>query len=242
MFGEEENFTSSMSYVEGIRSAKDVNEAANSFSQLIRELNFMGFAYASNIDPGQIGSRDEISHLAMPEAWLANYMQKGYMLSDPVLKWCMDRNPPSTWENIRLTGGADQHPIWEDAKSFGLVDGMTFSFQLDDKIGFLSMASHVPIKRHVFAIASGVAKYAIVAFHFLRRGDEVVRAQGDPRVSADDLKMLYLVNQGFSDADIADVMGTTRATINKHLNRLRKATHTTKRQGPAQILSWCGAF
>ena len=61
---------------------------------------------------------------ALPEAWVERYTQRGYMLSDPVMRWLYENNGAVRWSAITLP---DPRGVLQQATEFGLRFGVAIS-------------------------------------------------------------------------------------------------------------------
>ncbi len=237
-------FKPAVDYLPEIRDASTIDQAFEAFALLTSELNFW-YTYSDNIEVGQIGRKPAgIESYNLPNAWVMKYLQEGYILSDPVLEWCMARRAPATFASIAAHLNKQNHPIWADAKAHGIHDGLAFSFQIRnaETLGLISLASARPIQRHEFAVAISCAKYFVAACHFLQHGVAVPTGTQDDRFDQTDLDILYNVRMGLSDDEIAQCLGMTRQTINKRITKMKTVTLTDRRLGPALVFDWLGYF
>lgn len=68
--------------------------------------------------------RPTLLYQTYAEAWADHYSMKGYMLTDPVVRWGLEQTGRVIWADL-----ADQDPagVLKDAVAFGLTNGWTYS-------------------------------------------------------------------------------------------------------------------
>lgn len=57
-------------------------------------------------------------------AWSEHYSLKGYMLTDPTVRWGLEHTGSASWHDLQ---DQDQAGVFADAKDFGLEHGITYA-------------------------------------------------------------------------------------------------------------------
>lgn len=86
----------------------------------LTELCDSGFALALHIRL----IRPTLLYQTYSAVWTDHYSAKGYMLTDPVVRWGLQQNGSVKWSDL-----SDQDPagVFKDAVAFGLTNGWTHS-------------------------------------------------------------------------------------------------------------------
>jgi len=223
--------------IDSIQQAKTTKHALNAFAEICIMHGFNGVFYATNVKYLQRGKGQSREYVKMPFKWKANYFLKQYLLTDPVLKWCVEYNHPATWQTIAEKLYEKHHPIWADAAKYGMVDGIAMPVFLSKKIGILSISSSTIVDSEMYAYIMSVGRYFAAKIHFLEGGIEMP-VLGDKRFEREDLNILSMVLQGLSDIEIAEVMNTNRQSINRRLKSYMELTGISNRYRTALALHW----
>jgi len=224
---------------DSIQQAKTIKHALEAFAEIGVSLGFNGIFYATNIEYAQRGKGESREYVKMPFKWKANYFLKQYLLTDPVLKWCVEYNHPATWRTIANSLDEAHHPIWQDATKYNMVDGIAMPIFLSQNIGILSVSSSNVVDREMFTYMLSLGRYFAVKVHFLENDIEMPDV-GDQRFDRQDMNILNLILQGLSDIEIAEVMKTNRQFINRRIKRYMELTGTSNRYRSSLALHWAG--
>ena len=65
-------------------------------------------------------TRPKLLFVGYSDAWADHYSAKGYMLIDPVVRWCMANSGWVSWDSL-----ADPDGVLADARRFGIENGIT---------------------------------------------------------------------------------------------------------------------
>lgn len=79
-----------------------------------------GFALAIHIK----FTRPSLLYRTYRGEWIEHYSEKGYMLTDPVVHWGLMNSGKVRWDDL---GAQDAMGVLQDAKTFGLTNGWTYS-------------------------------------------------------------------------------------------------------------------
>jgi LuxR family transcriptional regulator, quorum-sensing system regulator SdiA len=82
-----------------------------------------GFALAIHIR----FTRPALLYRTYRSDWIEHYSEKGFMLSDPVVHWGLMNSGKVLWDDL---SEQDTSGVLSDAKSFGLMNGWTYSVGL----------------------------------------------------------------------------------------------------------------
>jgi LuxR family transcriptional regulator len=79
-----------------------------------------GFALAAHIRL----IRPTLLYQTYSEAWAEHYSVKGFMLTDPVVRWGLEQTGRVIWKDL---ADQDTAGVFKDAVAFGLTNGWTYS-------------------------------------------------------------------------------------------------------------------
>ena len=68
--------------------------------------------------------RPTLLYQTYSQAWAEHYSMKGYMLTDPVVRWGLEQNGTVKWSDL---SAQDTAGVFPDAVKFGLTNGWTYS-------------------------------------------------------------------------------------------------------------------
>ena len=68
--------------------------------------------------------RPTLLYQTYSQAWAEHYSMKGYMLTDPVVRWGLEQNGAVKWSDL---SAQDTAGVFPDAVKFGLTNGWTYS-------------------------------------------------------------------------------------------------------------------
>ncbi len=167
-----------------------------------------------------------------PDAWRDHYFEKNYQAKDPVVLFAPEIETPFEWGDLkkRFKLDAEQQKIMEEAREFGLEDGVGVPLHgARGNVCLLSFAraEHQPVKR------SDLAKLEVIATQFHSAYSTVGRVDRRSRrallLSLRERECLQWIAQGKSSWDIAAILDISENTVNFHVkNALAKLDANTR--------------
>lgn len=212
-------------------SAATSREAVNGlFRHAARLLGFTAYAigFIPDVALGEAAADAGQPFLLLdwPAAWLELYARQGFAADDIVVAHAAKTSAPFTWSEARALFPGASARIFSAASEFGWNDGFVVPVHdprapRGERFGVASLAA--PHLRHFDQAARrAMTALALTAF---ARARALSRRPADERragLSDRERQAVALVAEGCSDAEIAVVMGISKATAHFHVENARK--------------------
>lgn len=182
---------------------------------LLEDVAPAGFVMAFNCKFGA-----EYYYSTFPQAWQDEYVQKKYLLLDPVMHWMRLQSGKTRWSEIRTP---DIRDILGKARKYGLNYGAAIVISVDDKFSFLS------VSRNDREFTD--AEISLLEMQFIRLGQKVFER---PEISEEELHVLRGLAAGVSRKEIAHEAGVSESTVK---NRIRSAQSTLGAKSTNQLVA-----
>lgn len=202
--------------IDSIKSASTREELDSVVGPIFAELGFPWFAAATFFQVDRTPRSRVLLGKFHPE-WAARYMRYNYSRSSRISGELLHTRGPYSWSEAIERRGIDQSQrrIWDEARDFGLNDGLFVPVSWTDgsysAVVLGGMKPPVDDARHR-TIAEVVSVY--YGHHGRRmtgRGHDIVTLTPRQR------ECLAWVACGKSSADIAQIIGTTATTVDEHV-------------------------
>ena len=207
-------------HAESIEDIKDVFSRFQNYFPLNRLLGGL-----TRIGPeGQFNGFSEIVNVSYPDEWLYLYWKNRYAEIDPVFKIASRQPGTHVWSQVfEQATSAQERAFIEEAKQFGLVDGVTTG-SLDPACGlasFCSFASSTEIEAETYApLVEYISNHIHLAL--LRTGrknapptDKCINA-----LSPREVTILNWMRNGKTNWEIAKILGVTERTVRFHVESI----------------------
>lgn len=202
--------------VAAMNAVADLEQLDAVFQRFVRDLGFEQYATIDVFDPRR-APRVEVLRARSLEAWEAHYMASGHAPHDAVLRRALTTSDPIFWSDVRQ--GEPLAPeavrIFGEAAEFGLREGfVTPIHNLDGSIStvMLSGGDADPL-----CPDTRTAAHLACIYYAARVRRERRPAVTRPALSARQLECLKWTREGKSAADIAQILGISRFTVQEHL-------------------------
>jgi DNA-binding CsgD family transcriptional regulator len=120
-----------------LAAAKSSAELSAEMAKFVNLLGFNNFIYALTITAASLTPKQYVLN-GYPQKWVDRYLSRNYFKIDPLIKHAYSTTLPSIWHEGDFQDGKASE-FWEEAKSFGLVSGL--SFPVHDHSGILGIFS-----------------------------------------------------------------------------------------------------
>lgn len=203
--------------------------------EMTRSLGFEQFALVNHVDlagPPQ-GAMVLMSY---DEAWVGRSLERLYYVDDPVHAASIRTLTGFLWRDIprMLALSRRQHRILEEARSFGLCEGLTVPVHSPGEYrGSCSFGA-----RSISAVTAntlgGAQLVAMFAFEAARRllrlrwGD-TAKIGAVPALSPRQLDCIALIACGKADGEIAIILGVSEPTVHQHIREAMRRYGVYKR-------------
>lgn len=211
-----------------VANASSSEEGLNILKDEARRLGMQTVTWALKPPVESEGGQIVIVSTYPPE-WSARYLQKNYLACDPTVKHGLTSIKPVIWSETKNL--APQ--FWEDAASFGLRVGIAQS--LWDNHGRCSMLSlsrdgtefsqsELALKLPQLAWLAQIAHTSMIS-HIVP--PEII--DKPPTLTTRETEILQLVSIGMTSQEIADKLGVTKHTTDKHMDAVRFKLHAVNK-------------
>ena len=221
-------------FIDGLENANSATDVTRSFVAFIGNFGFSYFTIGRitplpcNRDRGQLWATSGST------AWLKHWRENHYR-SDPTVELLRRHQHPFRWSHIRHRIERRSGKVFEDARSFGIEDGISSALRLGGGV--------------VAAVTLGTPKYDLTVadeapVHLASVYCEAKIAQlqlqptsANSRLSERERECLRWVAAGKTDWEISVILGISQKTAQEHVNRsLAKLDAATRAQAVAIAL------
>lgn len=144
-----------LEYIELAKRRPGLDELYKGLSTLVEGLGFLQHAYVVIKPPKTLEMSDFLTHYPdgatvltnYSSSWIERYDEANYLYVDPILKRAWLSYFPYRWDDIETdgAGGRRQRDLFDDAKSAGLVRGLTIPLHGPaDGLSVLCLAGDLP--------------------------------------------------------------------------------------------------
>lgn len=219
--------------LETLLAARQVEEIWPPFLAQMQAYGFdrVLYGFTRQRSGSNLGNREDFVLLSnLGAEYLGPYLEDGLYFDGPMVRWSQNNTGACSWswirENYHLLDPAEKRVV-EFNHSHGVISGYTISF--DDissrKKGGIALIAPANAKQEqvdrrweVFgsqvSILCNVFHLKLAALPFAPPGKQLTERQR---------QVLEWVGDGKTMQDIAEILGLTQATIEKHLRRAREA-------------------
>lgn len=158
-----------------------------------------------------------------PDPWVAQYLLKGYVAHDPIVRAGFARSLPFDWSEVEIT--ASDRPFLEDAEQHG-VGGQGFSIPITDKAkrhALFSVNSQLPATSwHVLTARFGEewSELALMV-HRIAVGELYGEDDPVPTLAPREIECLHWTALGKDHKDIAVILNLSEHTVRDYTKSAR---------------------
>ena len=173
-------------------------------SYQFKEHSPAGFYIACRM--GFVAPQEEMN--SFPPEWVRIYTSRGYMLSDPVIRWAYENNGETRWSGIK---SPDPNGVMAQARGFGLNFGAVISYRRDTDTN-RTFGSFARTDREFSDFELTHISDMLVELHENRTPPT--------NLTAAELEVLAMLKQGMLMKQVAVALGVSESAIK---GRLRNA-------------------
>ena len=151
--------------LESLSGCGSIEELYSATSRIAKHLGFEHFIYGVRVNlPLAQPYRFVLS--GYPKEWRNHYVEAGYEAIDPtVLHCCRDKRvTPMIWRDQGSRNGVVAK-LWDEAKEFGLVSGVSFPVQGTGEAAMLSLATSRSQCHANRDITNSLGQSQLLAYH-----------------------------------------------------------------------------
>jgi DNA-binding CsgD family transcriptional regulator len=207
-----------------IARADTIEALAAMFGQAVGELGMTASA-SGMVSGARAVSAMPFHFMNWPPAWLAVYAERGFLQRDPIPRWAIVSGEATTWTDLvqRLAPNDPGRDVIAAAAEHGFYEG--FVTPVRTRAGALGLVS-VGGGRRGAITAAEQALLLTLSTQTLNRAEAILGAVEEPPAhtafTLRERECHALLQQGFTDKEIARVLGISAETARDHLNNARK--------------------
>jgi DNA-binding CsgD family transcriptional regulator len=208
---------------EAMQHAENGDQLRLEMEKFAREMGFERWAYALRITAPSLTPQEFLLH-GYPQEWIDRYVARGYFKVDPVVQHCERSTLPVIWDETVLHGDTlDQ--FWEEARSYGLQAGLSFSVHEQPGVtGIFSLSRDQSLDLDPKELAALVGKaqiFASVLHHAVSRIDlPRLLPQTVANLTQRERECLRWAAEGKTAWETGKILGVSERTAIFHLNNV----------------------
>jgi DNA-binding CsgD family transcriptional regulator len=207
-----------------IARSPTIEALSATFSEAVGELGMQASASGMVSGPRAV-SRSPFHFTNWPPAWMAVYRERGFLARDPIPRWAIISGEAISWTDAvkRLPANDPGREVAETAADHGFHEG--FVTPVRTLAGALGLVSVGGGRRSAFTLTERTVLQTL-SILTLNRAEAILGAGGEKPIPAAfslrERECHALLQQGFTDNEIARVLGISGETVRFHLSNARK--------------------
>jgi LuxR family quorum sensing-dependent transcriptional regulator len=202
--------------------------------QIASEMEWFGFSYVSSWSmpgPGDVPS-DCLLLNTRPQDYVEHYIEKNYMIRDPVVTELRTNLTPFSWNDLRgrrnLSKG--EKAIMDESRDFGVTDG--FIVPIVTPSGSIALFSPCGADPDLSDRArAAIEVIGMYSFHALKRA--VLKTQraetAHTPLTPREREIMQWVAAGKSDEEIAKILALSMPTVTWHVENAKRKLDAFRR-------------
>ena len=229
LFGKKQlqDFLEISHYTSRLRTPDDVNIVLERIQKLLPFGQIIGGLAQLNSE-GRFEQYARVYNVSYPNDWLYVYAKNGYAEVDPVFLALMRQSGGQIWKNTyEGVKQRKQQSFIEEARAFGLTNGVTVSQHAQNMVSFFSFAGDCEEDNRRFL---PVIQYLLehvheVLFEYRPVANTPLTAPLSPR----EITVLNWMKLGKTNGEIAMIIGISERTVRFHAERIYVKLDVTSR-------------
>ncbi|SLN40767.1 Transcriptional activator protein LuxR [Aquimixticola soesokkakensis] len=228
-----ENVVDLLDYLERIMDARTIEELWDTHVSAMGSFGFdrLLYGYTRFRTPNSFGAHDDIVILTNHDpAYAKRFFDDGMYFHAPMVRWAAENTGACSWSWMQSNAhilSPSELKVVEMNRSFGVVSGFSVSFaDTSTRIkGAIALTAPVDTPQSQVDALWAVEGRKIEAMNnmFHLRVNSLPYAATRKSLTKRQREALEWVGDGKTTADIAEIMGLTSATVEKHLRLAREA-------------------
>ncbi len=212
-----------LDFVQRLQQLADYDEICQ---LIVKELKWFGLTHVSSISlPGPGRDADEcILMNTRPKEFVARYIEKNYVIRDPVITELRRTVNPFSWGDVRTRRGLSkaEKAIMDEGREFGARDGLTIP--IVTLSGAMSLFCPCGLEPDLSDRARAALEIvAIYSDQALKRA--VLRSQRDAPahtpLTPREREIMQWVAAGKTDEEIGDILSIGSTTVTSHVENAK---------------------
>jgi LuxR family transcriptional regulator, quorum-sensing system regulator CviR len=214
-------------YTSRLRTPDDVNVVLEKIQKLLPFGQIIG-GLAQLSSEGRFEQYARVYNVSYPNDWLYVYAKNGYAEVDPVFLSLMRQSGGQIWSNTyEGVKQRKQQAFIEEARAFGLTNGVTVSRHAQNMVSFFSFAGDCEKDNERFL---PVIQYLLEHVHeVLFEQRPVAGTPLTAPLSPREITVLNWMKLGKTNGEIAMIIGISERTVRFHAERIYVKLDVTSR-------------
>lgn len=204
-------------YISTLEQVKDANQIFDSFAGIMKDYGFDMVTYSLVTDHPSLGfSRMHGFANSFPEDWMKFYWQENLIDEDPVPRQQLLNAKPFFWSKLvtREPLTDRQKNIMNQASDAGLNDGI--AIPLYSRGGEVASVAAARTQRSGDNSYDDLAALQMISAYFHESYRDLVKKTKDITLTPQQTDILTWASEGKADADIAQILNMSTATVRYH--------------------------
>ncbi|PNE56898.1 LuxR family transcriptional regulator [Paraburkholderia fungorum] len=215
--------------------ATDIPSLVESFGNVAGKLGFPNYVISRVTRSRSTSNRRTVLEMIgshYPQEWVRHYQRRDYASTDPVHRAAFFQSVPYRWHDIAGLNKAELR-LLDEAREAGLPAGLSIPLHQSDGSILLFNLSGPPHSVND-AINSRLAYLISAQFHFeLHRLAQIPSRRAAHLLTPRQLECLTWVARGKTSAEIGEILGRSRYTVDYHIDLAMEALNIRSRTAAA---------
>lgn len=221
--------TNVLSAIEVINACNTLDELLVGISAFSKPLGFTHAGIGQIINPAVLDRPiTEVGIADYPDEFYGRWLSQGYIMHDPILRYALSYRAAFTWREAYEYATRYGRRIFDEAKEFGLVDGVAIPVIVGHyPTGLVSLVHPKPN----FAAAE-IAHIQLVCIHSYTRMLRIINAEKKDRTHAltvREIDVLHYVAAGKTNWEIGRILDISEDTIKMHMKNITRKLDAANR-------------
>jgi LuxR family quorum sensing-dependent transcriptional regulator len=222
-----------LDFIEALNEKTSAGDVGRTFQAYISQFGFTHFLIGRITPDTEKQDRGEMWAQSWPNDWYQIWTKRYYRL-DPLVERARSSRAPFRWTDLRDEFVSRGLHVFEDAKEFGISDGLSASYSLGG-----GAIAGITIGTPKFDLDPGANASVLLALAYCElKLAHLAHQAGKPSPLSDrERECLCWVAAGKTDWEISEILGISQQTVHKHVsNALKKLNASTRAHAIAMAL------
>lgn len=205
-----------ISTIDGIEAEDDFDKILGIFSNYVGRYGFTSVAICQLTNPASISdTKSQIVLTNWPDEWRSQWWESGYMQHDPIIHYLLRSRVAFRWSTAYLHASKYGRKILDEAKAFGLNDGIAFPVTTGEgPIGCVSLgAERFDLTQKEQAAVELVSIHCYM--HIVQcRDDEAKYCIG--QLSKRETEVMHFIAAGKTNWEIAKILDLSENSVKEY--------------------------
>lgn len=220
-----------LDFIDRLRRREACDDISRDITEEVKWYGFSHVSVWSMPGPGE-NPADSILLNTRPQSYIDRYVEKNYVMRDPVVTELRHTLSPFSWGDVRARRDLSkaEKAIMDEGREFGAIDGMTIPVVTPSgSIAVFSPCGAAPdLSPPARAAVEIVGMYG---YHALKNVVKKLPRTEPPRtpLSAREREIMQYVAAGKSDDEIGDLLALSTRTVTWHVENAKRKLDAFRR-------------